>query len=109
MTQISVKGRMKLPKTVVICGKTYTVIKDNKRDDGCGFTFKQTIIIGTKDQTDERQFDTFVHEVAELTACEKRYRYGDGHSGTSMFVMNHKEFENFISDLAAALWPMLKK
>jgi len=100
---------MKLPKTVNICGKTYDVHKDRKGDHGHGQTFKQKITIGVKEQSDERQFDTFLHEVAELIACEKNLRYGDGHSETSVFVMSHKEFEYFASALATAIMPMIKE
>ncbi len=100
---------MKLPKTVNISGKTYNVLKDSNRENGTGRTFKQEITVGTKDQSAERHFETFLHEVAELTCCENNYRYGDGHSETSVFVMNHKEFERFIGDIAMAIGPMLKE
>ena len=77
---------MKLPKTVQINGKTYTVRKNPDSEDGRGTTFAQLVEVGTKNQSDERQFDTFLHEVAELIACEKNLRYGDGHSETSIFA-----------------------
>ncbi len=98
---------MKIPKTIKICGKTYTVTKDPKFEHGRGKTFKQEIIVGTCGQTDERVFDTFLHEVAELVCCENNYRYGDRQSETLMFVMSHKEYERFISDVANAIYPLL--
>ena len=100
---------MKLPKTIKVSSKTYTVIKDRKASNARGRTFLQTITIGTHDQSDERVFDGFLHEIAELVCCENNFRYGDGHSETSVFVMNHKEFERFISDVASAIYPMVKK
>ncbi len=101
---------MRLPKKVDICGKTYSVSKDNKNFNSGGSTHKQEITVGTRgNQSDERQFDGFVHETVELVTCEKRYRYGDGHSESSVFVMNHKEFEQFASALATAIYPMVRE
>ena len=100
---------MKIPKKVTICGKTYTVIKDKEQENGFGGVFKQLIVVGTKGQADERIFDTFLHEVAELVACENNYRYGNGHSETSMFAMSHKEFERFIGDISTAIFSMIKE
>ena len=99
---------MRLPKTVQICGKTYNVTKNAEKENGRGRTFAQQIEVGTKDQTAERCFSTFVHEVAELVCCENNYRYGDGRSETSVFVMSHKEFERFIDDVAIAIRPMVR-
>ena len=98
---------MKLPKTVQICGKTYSIVKNPKNENSSGRTFKQKMEIGTKEQSVERQFEGFVHEVAELVCCENNYRYGDGNSECSIFVMNHKEFERFIGDVATAIRPMV--
>ena len=100
---------MQLPKKVNISGKTYTVIKDHKEENSSGRTFKQQMTIGIKGQGDERQFDMFLHETAELITCERNYRYGEGSSETSIFVMNHKDFEHFISDLATAIMPIIKR
>ena len=100
---------MKLPKTVAICGKTYAIKKDREGSHGSGGVFEQEIVIGTKGLTNERVFETFLHEVVELAACEKNYRYGCGHSESSVFVMSHKEFEHHIIDVATAIFPMLDK
>lgn len=99
---------MQFPKKVIICGRTYTVKTCKKTADGTGYLHEQKIIIGTKGLSDERQFDTFLHEVAELVACDRQFRYGYGGSEGSIFVMNHKEFEHFMTDLAATLWPIIK-
>ena len=100
---------MKIPKTVDICGKTFSVCKDKNTYLSHGDTWEQRIIIGVEEQGSERKFDALVHEIAELVCCEKNYRYGDGHSERSVFVMNHKEFEHFISAVAVAIYPMIKE
>ncbi len=98
----------RLPKTVQICGKTYPVKQVKDSYDGGGGTAKPSLWVGTKPKTPERIFEIFVHEVMELVACERGDRYGSGVSDDSMFVMNHKEFDNFSVDVAAAIRPMLK-
>lgn len=100
---------MKLPKTVNICGKTYTVTENNKRYGGEGSTTSQAIEIGTKFKRREKHFENFIHEVAETIACEDNFRYGEGASDGSIFVMTHKEFDRFIVDLATAIKPMIKE
>lgn len=98
---------MKIPKKIMLCGKPYVVTLDSSVDDGGGSTHKQKIVVGCKGQQSERIFDTFLHEVAELSCCENNFRYGDGHSETSVFVMSHKDFERFIGDLSSVLFPLL--
>ena len=44
----------------------------------------------------------------ELIACERSVRYGSGVSERSIFVMNHKEFDNYCVDVASALYPLVK-
>ena len=100
---------MKLPKTINICGKTFAVVRDRKLYGGKGSTASQKITIGTKYPKNERHFENFIHEVAEVIACEREYRYGDGHSENSVFVMNHKEFDVFIQDFAAVLKQVIKE
>ena len=100
---------MKRLKSVTICGKTYRVTYNKQHENGRGWVFSQEIDVGTKSQKPERIFDTLLHEIAELVACEENFRYGDGHSETSVFVMSHKEFEKLMSMIAAAIYPMVKK
>lgn len=99
---------MRLPKTVTICGKTYNVEQRREMYDSGGSTLTQTIQIGCKSKKDERRFENFLHEVMEITACERGYRYGKGTSDDCVLVMNHKEFDNFSVDVATALTPLLK-
>ncbi len=100
---------MRLPKTVNISGKTYAVSKDKRLYDSSGATLGQSIVVGVQSQKTERQLDNFIHEVMELIACERSVRYGSGGSERSVFVMNHKEFDNFCVDVATAIRPMIKE
>lgn len=99
---------MRLPKKVQICGKPFTVVIDKKKWSSSGQTLSQEIIIGGEGGRKERIFDNFVHEVAELALCERSFRYGDGSSDGSIFVMSHKDFTTFATDVATALRPMIK-
>ncbi len=99
---------MRFPKKVTICGKTYTVRQDKAIWGGNGGTGRQEIVVGThKDQTAERKFENFIHEVAELTAAEQHVRY-EAADDEIMFVMNHKQFDKFANGIAAVLCPMVK-
>ena len=99
---------MRLPKTVQICGKTYDVELRKNKYGGGRSTSNLKLFVGGASQKPERKFEIFVHEVMELAACERDFRYGTGGSTGSMFVMNHKEFDHFAADTAAALMPMLR-
>lgn len=99
---------MKLPKTVQICGITYPVKTVHTSYDGGGSTSRPCLTVGTKSKNNERYWEIFLHEVMEVAACERGYRYGGGLSDGSAFVMSHKEFDNFSRDIATAIRPMLK-
>lgn len=100
---------MKLPLKVSICGTTYSVRTDRTSYDGCGSTSRPCIVVGTKSRNTERKWEIYLHEVMEVVTCERGYRYGSGGSDGSIFVMSHKEFDNFSRDVAAAVRPMLKE
>ena len=102
---------LNLPKTVKICGKTYTV--HTKQDEGgcngSGSTREQKIVIRCERQhSKERIFDAFLHEVIELAACEYHLRY-EAADEEVVFVMTHKQFDNFVFSVAAAIFPMIKE
>ncbi len=99
---------MKLPNQVQICGITYPVRVDKTSYDGGGSTASPEITVGTKSKNAERKFEIFLHEVMEVAACERGYRYGSSTSKGSMFIMNHAEFDNYSKDIATAIRPMLK-
>lgn len=99
---------MRLPKKVNISGKTYTVRQDKNLWGGNGGTGRQEIVVGTrKDVTTERKFESFIHEVAELAAAEQFVRFEASDEGI-VFVMDHKQFNRFASDIATAIMPMVK-
>lgn len=99
---------MKLPKTVNICGMTYPVKKDKTTYDGGGSTTNPHLTVGTKSKNEERHWEILLHEIMEIAACERGYRYGGGVSDGSVFVMSHKEFDSFSRDVATAIRPMIK-
>lgn len=100
---------MRLPKTVNICGKTYKVKENRKLYDSRGSTLKQTIQVGCASKKAERRFENFIHEIMEIIACERGCRYGKGVSDDCVFVMNHKQFDNYAVDVAMSLRPMIKR
>lgn len=99
---------MNLPKTILLCGKTYTIVKDKHNFDSGGTTIDQKITVGVESKKAERHFENLVHEIMEIIACERSVRYGHGVSERSIFFMTHKEFDNFSVDVAAALMPMIR-
>ena len=99
---------MKLPKTLQISGMTYPIRTDKTSYDGGGSTASLGIMVGTKSKNAEREWEILLHEVMEIAACERGYRYGSGISGGAVFVMNHKEFDDYAKDIATAIRPLLK-
>ncbi len=100
---------LRLPKTVNISGKIYKVVKNKKRWGGVGKKGKQEIGVGTAgSQSVARKFENFMHEVTELVACERHFRY-EASDEEIMFVMNHKQFDAFSNDISIAIWPMIRK
>ncbi len=98
---------LKLPKTVNISGKTYKVSKDSQSWGGCSGNGAQEMVIGTeKDRSRERIFATFIHEVCESVTMERNLRYLST-DDECIFVMTHKQFDDFATDVSAALWPMI--
>ncbi len=101
---------MRLPKTVNICGKNYSVHKNTNKWGGDANTPRQEIFVGTKkNQSEHRKFENYLHEVMEIIACERNIRYeGTINDDEKRFVMNHQEFDNFVGDISAAIFPMIK-
>lgn len=99
---------MRFPKTVQISGKRYSIKLDDSRWGGRCQTGKQEIGIGTqKNQSSQRKFANFVHEILEATSLERHLRY-EAADGEMMFVMTHKQFDAYAKDIALSLWPMVK-
>ncbi len=99
---------MRFPKKVSISGKTYSVGQDKTKWGGHGHTSTQHLVVGTRsDQTEERKFENFMHEVAEMVACEQHSRY-EASDDEVVFVMNHRQFDRFVSDISSVVYPMVK-
>ncbi len=99
---------MRLPKTVQISGKTYTVVKKPKKWGGTCQTGSQTIGVGTaKNQNAERIFNNFIHEVLEAITLERKLRY-EAADDEMVFVMTHKQFDDYARDFATAIRPMVR-
>ena len=98
---------MKLPKTTKIAGMTYKVCTDKSHNGGKGNTGTQIIEVGNRFGQKDRQFATFVHEIAE-SACYERRMVFTSEDHVPMFLMNHQQFEVLTDDIAAALYPMVK-
>ncbi len=99
---------MRLPKTVNISGKTYTIAKNKKKWSSRGQTANRQIVIGTKWNSDEHELDSFLHEVFELVCCERHTHYMAGDDNVRI-VMSHREFTDVITDVAVAIRPMIKE
>jgi len=100
---------MKLPKTVQISGKTYTVKKISDKWGGTCRTGRQVITVGTaRDQTGERVCANYIHEVLEAVALERKLRY-EAADEEMVFVMTHKQFDDYAKDVAMAIRPMIKE
>lgn len=99
---------MKLPKTVQINGKTYSVKTNKARWGGRFNKGKQEIGVGIKgNQSEQRKFDNFVHEVLEAILEENNFRYRASDE-EPVFIMTHKEFDSFALDVTTAIFPMIK-
>jgi len=92
---------------VQISGKTYKVTKQPGNWGGSCTTGKQEITVGTaRNQSAQRIFTNFTHEVLEAVALERNIRY-EASDDEIMFVMTHKQFDDYAKDVATAFKPML--
>ena len=96
---------MKLPKKINICGIEHKVITTKERFAGEWDREKRTIKIGTGIEGDI--LENFLHEVIEAITSIRDLRYALEKEETSnedyRFSFNHKEFEQMVKDVAAAL------
>ncbi len=100
---------MRLPKKVNISGKSYSVRRNRTQWGGSCRTGAQEIVVGTaSNQSAERKFTNFAHEVMESVALERSLRY-EASDEEIVFVMNHKQFDDYACDVATALFPLMKK
>ena len=99
---------MRLPKTVQISGKTYTVHGAKNSWGGSCSTGSQKITVGTaRNTTRHRRLTSLVHEILEAVFLERRLRFESADDDV-VFVMNHKQFSDYAMDVTTAIEPMLK-
>ena len=100
---------MKLPKTVMICGMKYKVrhTHDKGHCGGWGDTGTQEIGVNSDGHSDEKVFQTFMHEVMEIVACERGVHY-TSHQSERLISMTHSEFDVFSADIAAIVKSIMR-
>jgi len=100
-----------LPRTVMIYGKPYKVLRDKTSSTGASCCVcEHWIKVGTKSKNSQRIFDLFMHEVMEATLIELLllYSYGDdGDHASQLFVMSHAKFQIFAAFVATSLFPLV--
>ena len=101
---------MKLPKKVLIVGKTYTVRRERTKGEGYGRgdSSKRIITIGSKNGDSVTCFETFVHEIVELCMLENGYRFNRDTNDEFIYMVNHHELDRLTMDVATGLRPMIK-
>lgn len=96
---------MQLPRYVMICGKRFTVKQDKSHDGGSFDEAASTIVIGTLDP--EEVPENFIHEVGEAILAIRDFRFvpqkEELENGDYRFFLDHKDWQLFAKDLAAAL------
>lgn len=97
---------MKIPKSVNICGKRYTVKLNPEHDGGSGDSEKLLIEVGTSDPSEVAE--NLVHEIGEMIMATRDFRYvpekdDEFDNGDYRFFLNHKDWELFAKDLSIAL------
>ena len=88
--------KIKIPKTIIIGHRDFSVIID-KKDSGASFSYKKmTIKIGTANNTPREIFEHFMHEVMEIICVEKGIRSSKCLTEASdldyVFTASHREF-----------------
>jgi len=95
-----------IPKKLIICGKTYSVIKSPKNGGGSFSCGSQKILVGTK-WTKEVQHDVLIHEVLETILAEKSLRFSreveEKTNGDYLFTFDHDRFDEICSELSYIL------
>lgn len=99
---------MKIPKKLTIAGVEYIIEKDKTTTAGSFHTGEQKITVGTKSNEPTREFQTLLHEITEAALAENRFMYQKIDDNVPVFVMTHREFENAMTDITLAIYPLLK-
>jgi len=104
---------MKIPKTVIIVGKTWRVKIDKKSRGGWFDTDKSVIELGTKDMGKEEIMQMYFHECWEAILANRNMRYKlpylGADNGNYMFVFDHSKMEHAVVDFYLAIRESLKE
>ena len=96
---------MRLPKSILICGIPYKVVLDPESNGGGVDYQKATVTIGTEHPAEVPE--VLLHEVMEATMVIRNLRYAlereDCTNDDYIFNFNHKEYEQFVKDVAASM------
>lgn len=96
---------MRIPRHLLICGKKFTVKTDKSHDGGSVDLDKLSIEIGTLNPSEVAE--NLLHEIGEAILMIRDFRYvpqkEDIENGDYRFFMDHKDWQLFCKDLAAAL------
>ena len=97
---------MKFPKSIIICGKTFSIIPDKNVDGGSFEYIKQEIKINPTFK-DDAILEMLVHEILEVILAKNNHRYSIDFNDEScknfLFSFNHFDFENICSELAYSI------
>lgn len=104
---------MRLPKTVTINSRLWSVVTDRKKTHS-HFSYEDRIIaVGArKPHTRGDILRAFLHEVAEISSVERGIRFTRdkelGGNGDYMFCADHDQFDYMISDVSDVIRNLLK-
>ncbi len=105
---------MRLPKKVLINNRPFRVVRD-KNETGDNFKYRNmTITVGAcKKRSSREQLNGFMHEVAEISCCERGMRCTtDRNTFQGMndyrFIGNHEQFTDVITDVASIIGDMME-
>ncbi len=105
------KSLFKLPRTIKIEGEVWKIEQD-RESNGASLSYRSgTMIIGSamKKWAPGHQLNALIHEVAEIILINRGIRYDHPLTGGDYrFYMNHNEFDGFITELTAAIQPIVK-
>jgi len=104
---------VKLPKTVIINARLWTVVVDNCNVNS-HFSYRdRKITVGAGNP--QKRGDVLrglMHEVAEISAVERGVRYTRdkelGGNGDYLFCGNHDQFDDIISDLSLVIGGLIR-
>lgn len=82
-----------IPKKINVAGIDW-IIKQDKKEYGSSFTFKNhTIILGANYKKVDDVIEALIHEISEIIHLTLNTRYTDTANDSYFFIMNHAQFQ----------------